>query len=41
MQVNLSWDAVDGAVSYNVYRNVGDVIQKIGALTPRGILTKI
>ncbi len=31
MQVNLAWDEVDRAVSYNVYRNVGDVTQKIGS----------
>ncbi len=38
MQVNLSWDAVDGAVSYNVYRNVGDVIQKIGSSESAGYI---
>ena len=40
MQVNLSWDAVDGAVSYNVYRNVGDVVQKIGSSDSTGYIDK-
>lgn len=40
MQVNLTWDAVDGAVSYNIYRNVGDVTKKIGDSSSNGYIDK-